>query len=101
MGKRRGVFIGKDGTEYTAELIMRKMSARGAYISHQTACRRLKKVINDPSREDELLHPLYGMRKKKSPGMPREKLTAEQRETMNQIKAVDDGRMSLNEFLRS
>lgn len=92
------IFIGADGTEYTVASIV---TALGGRISADTARRRLKIAIDDPSREKELLELRSRGGRKNSLGIPGERLTEDQKKTMADFKAIADGEMSINEFLRS
>ena len=90
------VFIGRHGTEYTVASIV---TAMGGRISYDTALRRLKIAIDDPSREDELLELRSRSYGKNSLGIPGERLTEKQKKTMSEFRAVHDNKMTLNELL--
>jgi hypothetical protein len=94
------IFKGRNGIIYTTKMILTKCALRGHPISIHTAIYRIKAAIKDPSRENTL----FDAPKNKPKDLYKaetETLSDEQKETWDQFRAVNDGRMSLNDLLRS
>ncbi len=78
-------------------MILSETKLRGHPVGVQTAINRIKAAIKDPSKENTLFDPPKG-----NPNYnckpESETLTPEQKETMNQFRAVHDGIMSANDL---